>query len=70
VDEDRWELVRIEFEYESRNFLKHAHKPGDCDLIVCWKQNWPECPVDVVELRRELKKVFGEGNDPFAADLR
>jgi hypothetical protein len=26
--------------------------------------------VDVVELRRELKKVFGEGNDPFAADLR
>jgi hypothetical protein len=70
VDEDRWELVRIEFEYESRNFLKHAHKPGDCDLIVCWKHNWPECPVDVVELRRELKKVFGEGNDPFAADLR
>ena len=70
VDEDRWELVRIEFEYESRNFLKHAHKPGDCDLIVCWKHNWPECPVDVLELRRELKKLFGEGKDLFAADLR
>jgi hypothetical protein len=29
----------------------------DCDLIVSWKHNWPECPVDVVELRRELPKL-------------
>jgi hypothetical protein len=57
VEEDRWELVRIEFEYESRNFLKHMHDSKDCDLIVCWRHNWPECPLDVVELKRELPKL-------------
>jgi hypothetical protein len=51
VDEERWQRVRIEFEYESRNFLKHMHEASECDLIVCWKHNWPECPLDVVELR-------------------
>jgi len=51
VEEGRWERVRIEFEYESRNFLKHMHEAGECDVIVCWRHNWPECPLDVVELR-------------------
>jgi hypothetical protein len=51
VEEGKWERVRIEFEFESRNFLKHMHEASGCDMIVCWKHNWPECPVDVVELR-------------------
>jgi hypothetical protein len=54
VDEDRWQRVLIEFEYESRNFLKHMHDPGGCDLIVCWKHNWPECPLEVLELRKVI----------------
>jgi Homing endonuclease associated repeat len=54
VEEDRWQRVRIEFEYESRNFLKHMHKASECDLIVCWRHNWPECPLEVVELRGEV----------------
>jgi len=51
VGEGRMQMVRIEFEYESRNFLKHMHNPAGCDLIVCWEHNWPECPVDVLELK-------------------
>jgi hypothetical protein len=47
----KWQRVRIEFEYESRNFLKHLHEVKDCDVIVCWVHNWPECPLEVVELR-------------------
>jgi hypothetical protein len=39
VDVDRWQPVRIEFEYESRNFLPHLHDPSQCDIIVCWKHN-------------------------------
>jgi hypothetical protein len=54
VGEDKWQKVRIEFEYESRNFLKHMHAASECDLIVCWKDNWPECPLEVVELRKHL----------------
>jgi hypothetical protein len=60
VDEERWQRLRIELEYESRNFLKHLHKTDECDMIVCWKHNWPECPLEVIELSklntlRELK---------------
>lgn len=51
VEKDRWQRVRVEFEYESRNFLRHYHRAEDCDVIVCWTHNWPDCPLDVVELR-------------------
>ena len=47
VGEDKCQLVRIEFEHESRNFLKHMHDVKGCDLIICWKHNWPECPLEV-----------------------
>jgi hypothetical protein len=55
VGEDRLQKVRIEFEYASRNFWSHGHDPAGCDLIVCWEDNWLECPVEVVE----LKSVMG-----------
>jgi len=57
IDDERCEMVKIEFEHESRNFLKHMHKVSKCDLIVCWKHNWPECPLEVVELRTALPKL-------------
>lgn len=53
VGEDRMELVRIEFEFESKNFLKHMHEPNKCDLIVCWRHNWKECPMEVIALGEE-----------------
>ena len=48
----KWQLVRIEFEYESRSFLQHGHPPAGCDLSVCWRHNWPDCPpeLEVLEL--------------------
>jgi len=52
VGEDRCQLVRAELEYESRNFLKHMHELSGCDMIICWKHNWPECPLEVLELRK------------------
>jgi hypothetical protein len=54
VGDERCQLVRIEFEFESRNFLKHMHEASGCDLIVCWRHNWPECPLEVLELKRVL----------------
>jgi hypothetical protein len=55
VGHDKWQRIRIEFEYESRNFLKHMHDAKECDLIVCWKHNWAECPVKVLELSKVLQ---------------
>jgi hypothetical protein len=52
------QLVKIEFEIESRNFLRHRHDPRKCDLIICWKHNWPECPLEVLELRKLMSAEF------------
>ena len=60
VDVDMWQRVIIEFEYESRNFLKHMHEVDRCDIIVCWKHNWPECPLEVIELSKEIAKIAGK----------
>jgi hypothetical protein len=67
IDEDRCQLVKIEFEHESRNFLKHMHLASECDLIVCWKHNWPECPLEVVELKTVLARLETRNH---TADLR
>lgn len=52
-----WQLEKIELEYESRNFLLHKHRPDKCGLIVCWKHNWPECPLEVIELSSAMKQI-------------
>jgi hypothetical protein len=59
---NQWQLARIEFEYESRNFLTHMHSPTAADLIVCWRHNWPDCPLEVIELQSvgEIWKSYAE----------
>jgi len=54
VAEGRLQRVIFEFEFESRNFLRHNHDAAKCDLIVCWEDNWLECPLEVVELKRAV----------------
>jgi len=56
----KWQLVKIEFEHESRNFLAHKHDPAGAHLIVCWKHNWPECPLEVIELSSLIEKLLEE----------
>lgn len=58
VGDEKWQRIRIEFEYESRNFLRHMHDAKECDLIVCWKHNWPECPVEVLELKSVMEGAY------------
>lgn len=50
-----WQRVRIEFEFQSRSFRSHGHDPDQCDLIVCWEDNWTDCPIEVLELGSVLK---------------
>ena len=59
----RWQRVRIEVEFMSRNFLQHFHDPKECDLIVCWENNWAECPVEVICAEGVIANLF-------AADFR
>ncbi|MBZ5504982.1 MAG: hypothetical protein LAO78_05800 [Acidobacteriia bacterium] len=55
----RWQHLRIEFEYESKNFFLHGHDPKGCDMIVCWRHNWRECPdtLEVIELCRIVRSL-------------
>ncbi|HWB61710.1 MAG TPA: hypothetical protein VG733_19665 [Chthoniobacteraceae bacterium] len=62
VDRGRWERVRIEFEYESRNFQDHRHPEDGCDLIVCWRDNWPGCPVETIELSAVVSQMRSTGS--------
>ncbi len=57
IGPERWQLVRIEFEFESRNFRDHGHPSTGCDIIVCWRHNWDECPghIEIVELSNVIK---------------
>ena len=57
--QERWQRVRIEFEYRSRSFRDHGHDPAGCDLVVCWEHNWPDCPVEVLELRKVIDSLDG-----------
>lgn len=57
VEPGRWQRLRIEFEYESRKFRDHHHDARECDVIVCWKHNWPDCPPRLEVL--ELSAVIG-----------
>jgi hypothetical protein len=57
VEPGKWQRTPIEFEHESKNFLLHGHALEKCKVIVCWKHNWAECPVEVVELRKVLTNL-------------
>lgn len=59
VGPSRWQPVRIEFEFESREFREHGHPEDGCDVVVCWRHNWPDCPphLEVVELSSVIKSL-------------
>ena len=52
-----WERVSIEFEHKSSNFQQHGHDSNECDVIVCWEHDWPDCPLEVIELRNIIKSL-------------
>lgn len=58
--EGKWERVRIEFEYKARNFQSHGHDLAQCDVIVCWENNWPDCTIEVLELKSALEDLSKE----------
>lgn len=45
------EIIRVEFEYTSSSFKDHGHDIDGCDMIICWRNDWADCPLEVLELR-------------------
>jgi hypothetical protein len=59
VGPGKWQRVRIEFEFESRNFRDHGHTVDGCDIIICWRHNWTECPssLEILDLSRAIQTL-------------
>jgi len=59
ISPGHWQPVQIEFEYASKNFAEHGHDPKNCDVIVCWKHNWEDCPsnIEVLALSELIDKL-------------
>lgn len=55
---DTWVRVRIEFEFKAAN--AKVHPRSGCDLIVCWENDWPDCPVEVIELKTAIRLLNRE----------
>lgn len=57
--------VRIEFESKSSSFRAHRHNPKKCDIVVCWKHNWPGLPKQIRVIA--LDEFFGVGRSVWIA---
>jgi len=59
IDKNKYEELKIEFEFESSSFVKHKHNPNEIDIIICWEHNWKECPkhIEVIELSSMLENA-------------
>ncbi|HZV86323.1 MAG TPA: hypothetical protein VFF95_02170 [Candidatus Binatus sp.] len=64
ISPQRWQRVHLEFEFESRNFRDHGHSLTGCDVIVCWRHNWPDCPphLEILELSSLIKSLPTSNN--------
>ena len=49
-----WARARIEFEFKASSFREHGHDAGQCDFIVCWINDWPDCAIPIIELRAKI----------------
>jgi len=54
---NRWAAARIEFEFRASAFHDHGHSAEGCDFIVCWENDWCDCPLSVIELKSEIQKL-------------
>jgi hypothetical protein len=55
--EKGWVDIWIEFEYKSSHYKQHKHPLNECDVIVCWENDWKDCPLEVIELRSVLRQL-------------
>jgi len=53
-----YKRIKIEFEYVSSNFKLHGHPIDQCDIIICWINDWKDCPIRVIDLKNIVKGYY------------
>lgn len=46
------EVWRVEFEFRASNFIDHKHDIRECDMIVCWENDYIDCPLPIISLNK------------------
>jgi len=65
ITDEKWEELKIEFEFRSKSFKEHNHDPDEADMIICWEHNWNDCPedIEVIELKSMLADLDNVDNE-------
>src|ERR1700722_4756880 len=63
VQPGRWQPVRIEVEYLSSSFRRHGHDARQCDLIVCWRHDWKNCPPNLQAIEQGCEAAADGSGD-------
>jgi hypothetical protein len=61
--------LTIEFEHVASNFERHGHNSNGCDLVVCWRNDWPDALLPVWALEdcaKEEARVVEELLNPVS----
>ena len=65
-DEATGHEYKAELEFSASTFKTHKHDPRGCDLIICWENDWEDCPLTIWGLsgargqKREVKLIGEE----------
>lgn len=59
IGNNRYERIRIEFEFKSSHFDHHGHRIDGCDIIVCWEDDFSDkrraeigkAGIEIIELK-------------------
>ena len=57
IGKNRYQRVRIKFEYKSSNYKSQGYDSAGADMIVCWLHDWADCPLEVLDLKRAIDKL-------------
>ena len=52
--EEKWEKVNVGFALNSLDLEKSGRLTKNCELLICWKHGWKNCPAEVLELSSTL----------------
>ena len=50
----------IEFEFKSSGYKKHLKSKRKCHYVVCWQNDWKDCPIPVIELKQEIPAILSK----------
>ena len=48
----------IEFEFRSSGYKVHLKSKRKCHYVVCWENNWKDCPIPVIELKSMIPSIL------------